>query len=310
MDISVLVPFYNSERFVRRALECLRLQDENSIEFILINDGSSDDTLKNIEEYLNKNTDGRFIILNKKNTGYGDSLNAGLSISKGEYVGVYEPDDIIERDFFSELNNNKNDNDIIKYNGIYLIENEKKSRLFKYSKKEIDNYKLLRRRLLLSHPSIINGIYRRDFLDRNNIRYCRGKGASFQDEQFRISLLYCNPKIKIIDECKYFYVQHQEQSIKKAEKMVEHILFNWSEEYDWIKKHSYKEDIFIIETYRQMINLKKKGLSQLGMKKLKEGFRRYVRSSIIIFRCVIYMIKLKMNLKDIVRFIYIAKVSE
>lgn len=71
--ISILVPIYNASKYLRQAIDSLVNQTLQDIEIICINDGSTDNSLKIIEEYASK--DARIVILDKPNTGYGDSMN-------------------------------------------------------------------------------------------------------------------------------------------------------------------------------------------------------------------------------------------
>ena len=93
VKVSVLVPIYNVEDFLADCLESLVNQTLKEIEIICINDGSKDRSLEIIKEYAAK--DERIVIINKENTGYGDSMNRGLKKAVGEYVGIVEPDDFL-----------------------------------------------------------------------------------------------------------------------------------------------------------------------------------------------------------------------
>ena len=88
VKVSVLVPIYNVEEFLPECLDSLVNQTLREIEIICINDGSKDDSLKILKEYASK--DKRIKIIDKKNTGYGDSMNQGLKKATGEYVGIVE----------------------------------------------------------------------------------------------------------------------------------------------------------------------------------------------------------------------------
>ena len=114
VKVSVLVPIYNVEEFLPECLDSLVNQTLKDIEFICINDGSKDDSLKILKEYAKK--DKRILIINKKNSGYGDSMNKGLEKAKGEYIGIVESDDFIDLDAFEKLYNiaKKNDADVVK----------------------------------------------------------------------------------------------------------------------------------------------------------------------------------------------------
>ena len=99
--ISVLVPIYNSSEYLEECLNSLKNQTLKEVEFILINDGSTDNSSEIMKKY--KELDFRFRIINKENTGYGDSLNKGIKIARGKYIGIVEPDDFCNKNMFEIL---------------------------------------------------------------------------------------------------------------------------------------------------------------------------------------------------------------
>lgn len=101
--VSILVPIYNVERYLEKCLNSLISQTLKNIEIICINDGSTDNSLAIIKKYAQK--DSRIVIINKKNTGYGDSMNQGLKRAKGEYIGIVESDDFVDKKMFEVLYN-------------------------------------------------------------------------------------------------------------------------------------------------------------------------------------------------------------
>ena len=101
VKVSVLVPIYNVEEFLPECLDSLVNQTLKEIEIICINDGSKDNSLDIIKKYATE--DKRIVIIDKKNSGYGDSMNRGLKKATGEYVGIVESDDFIDLDAFEKL---------------------------------------------------------------------------------------------------------------------------------------------------------------------------------------------------------------
>ena len=99
--ISVLVPIYNVEKYLPECLDSLISQTLKDIEIICINDGSTDSSLQIIKRYAKK--DSRIIVINKKNSGYGDSMNQGLAKATGEYIAIVESDDYIDEDAWENL---------------------------------------------------------------------------------------------------------------------------------------------------------------------------------------------------------------
>ena len=101
VKVSVLVPICNVERYLRECLRTLERQTLQEMEFICVNDGSTDDSLKILQRFARR--DARFRVIDKENTGYGDSMNLALSQAIGEYIGIVEPDDYVEVDTFANL---------------------------------------------------------------------------------------------------------------------------------------------------------------------------------------------------------------
>jgi glycosyltransferase involved in cell wall biosynthesis len=98
--ISIIIPIYNVNKYLRECLDSIINQTLKTIEIICVNDGSTDNSLEIIKEYI---YDNRIIIINKNNSGYGDSMNQGLNIASGEYIGIVESDDYVDIYMFENL---------------------------------------------------------------------------------------------------------------------------------------------------------------------------------------------------------------
>lgn len=92
--ISVIVPFYNAERYIRKCLESIRLQNYMSFECIMVNDGSRDKSIQIAEEYASK--DERFVLINQPNAGVSKARNTGINAASGKYIFFIDSDDYIE----------------------------------------------------------------------------------------------------------------------------------------------------------------------------------------------------------------------
>ena len=91
-SVSVLMPVYNCAAYLDKAIQSIRGQTFTDFEFIIINDGSTDDSLAIIERHAAK--DSRIIVLDRPNGGYINALNAGLEVCRGEYIARMDGDDI------------------------------------------------------------------------------------------------------------------------------------------------------------------------------------------------------------------------
>ena len=90
--VSVVMSCYNASRFLAEAIESILRQTFTDFEFIIIDDGSTDDTLDIIRTYAQ--TDPRIVVIEKANTGLADSLNVGIGAARGEWIARQDADDV------------------------------------------------------------------------------------------------------------------------------------------------------------------------------------------------------------------------
>ena len=99
--VSVIVPIYNVEKYLPECIDSIRAQTLKDIEIILIDDGSPDDSGQIIDEYAKK--DSRIRTVHRENKGYTATVNEGIALAKGKYIGIIESDDWIEPDMYEKL---------------------------------------------------------------------------------------------------------------------------------------------------------------------------------------------------------------
>lgn len=99
--ISVIVPVYNAQNFIGKCIESILNQTYQNLEIILINDGSSDDSLNICNTYKQK--DSRVIVINQENEGTSSARNKGLTFATGNYIGFVDGDDVIEKKMYEIL---------------------------------------------------------------------------------------------------------------------------------------------------------------------------------------------------------------
>lgn len=99
--ISIIVPIYNVQVYLRSCIESILSQTYLNLEIILVDDGSTDDCPAICEEYAQK--DNRIVVVHKKNGGLSDARNEGLKISKGEYITFVDSDDLVSKYFIESL---------------------------------------------------------------------------------------------------------------------------------------------------------------------------------------------------------------
>ena len=197
---SVLVPIYNASLYLRECIESVLKIDDFNIEIICINDGSKDDSLQIIQEYAAK--DSRIVILDKQNTGYGDSLNRGIEMARGKYISILESDDTLVEGSIEQMlrKATKNDVDVIKGNYNLLDSTTGKTSFYEnlrghqYNQvEEFDEW------LFFVAPSIWSGIYKKSFLQDNGIKFLETPGAAYQDTSFAFKIWACTHNFMLVD---------------------------------------------------------------------------------------------------------------
>ena len=205
-EVSVLVPIYNAEQYLSECLDSILGQTQKSMEIICINDGSIDNSMEIIERSASK--DPRVVVLDKDNSGYGDSLNQGLERAQGTYVGIIESDDFASKTMYQTLFAiaMRHAADIVKSdffehaNGLSrkagIIPESDANRLIT----PCDDFAIFK-----AQPSIWSAIYARAFLKKHKILFTDSAGASFQDTAFNLKTLATSDKVWLSQDAYVHY---------------------------------------------------------------------------------------------------------
>jgi glycosyltransferase involved in cell wall biosynthesis len=213
MKVSIIVPIYKTAKYLMQCINSIRCQTLNDIEIILIDEGDDDECYAIMR--LQQTHDSRIKIIHEKNGGYGASCNKGIEIAQGEYIGIVESDDFIEDTMYEEMYSKaaELDVDILKIPFYYYDEsiNGIVKRICDYNKwitsvspKEAFNIFDFPQQLSV-HASNWAGIYKKDFLYSNNIKFINAPGASYVDVGFRIDTFIAAKKIAWLPRPLYNY---------------------------------------------------------------------------------------------------------
>lgn len=245
--LSILVPVYNVEEYLSLCLESIKNQSFRNFECLLINDGSTDNSLEILKNFA-KN-DKRFRVIDKKNSGYGASLNLGIKEAKGEYIGIVEPDDFIHRDFYDILL--EYDDEIVKSSLMYFYGKTWKTipeRVFHEVRKDVpkNGFKIRpneNKRIFLVNPTIWSAIYKREMLEKNKIKFLETPGASYQDAGFQFKTFASAKSIFCIEKPLYYYRKDNDNSSVKSDKKVEAVKTEFDSIDQFIKKKKEFQEI-------------------------------------------------------------------
>lgn len=246
LKLSVIVPTYNVEKYIRRCLESLYFQDiDHSLyEIIIVNDGSTDQSLNIVEELTAKWKNIK--IISQDNAGLSEARNSGLQSAQGEYIWFVDSDDWIEPNSLQYLTSNLKDLDIL------MIEHN----IAKETTKTINNIRFEKPNQTYTGIQILDQrnpqncvpfyIYRKDLLIKNEIRF--RKGVYYEDSLFTPIILCYAQKIRFLSKAIYNYFQRT-GSITNSRPTIKHCLdciliskelINFSSKRDEFQNYEYK----------------------------------------------------------------------
>ncbi len=225
VDISIVVPVCNVERYVGECLDSILAQTKKEIEIICVNDGSTDNSLEVLRKYEKK--DSRIKVITKPNSGYGNTMNVGFDAAVGEYTAIVESDDYITPNMFERLYDTITtyDADVVKSDH-YTFSTKQGMDVKQYQTVCPPEYY---NRVLNADicPEIFTftmmnwtGIYKTEFIRKNNIRHNETPGASFQDNGFWFQAIALAKKVVFINEAFYHYRQDNPNSSINNKKKV------------------------------------------------------------------------------------------
>ena len=262
--VSLVVPIYNVADYLEQCLASIQSQSYTNLEIICLNDGSTDTSLALLEAHAAR--DGRMGIIDKENEGYGATCNRGIIAAHGRWVGIVEPDDYLEPTMVQELvdlieaHGGEDKVDIARSAYWRVFGNQKNGRAGAKSQFKgtvgaaeyrvpcaykgrvkpkqqpcsIDQME----QLLLHHPAIWTALYRKDFLDDNNIAFKEVPGAGWVDNPFLIASHCCGARLVYTDSALYNYRENgYAEAATFAQRQPNVPLERWNDMMDIVEAH-------------------------------------------------------------------------
>ena len=249
--ISVIVPIYNSEKYLKRCISSIVNQTYNNLEIILVDDGSTDKSASICDEYANK--DLRVIVIHKENGGLSSARNAGLKAASGELIGFVDSDDYIEETMYEKLKENMDkygsDISVCQFYKSFrymddLVDGLDKEEVYdgkdKFDNLENDNYFM----------TVVawNKLYKKKIFSR--IKYPEGR--LFEDSYIICSLLAKANKVSYLNEPLYYCTIRNSGTYKTFNDKYYERIESCDKFIDYFKKHKYN-DLKAKEDYRKIM---------------------------------------------------------
>ena len=219
MDLSIIIPIYNSDKWLEKTLQCYFSQEYESVEYILIDDGSTDHSLEICNNYKEKHNN--VTIIQQLNKGVSSARNAGLREAKGKYISFLDSDDYIDSEMLSDMMKIAVENELDVVSCGISMELEIKGKRYVHSQIKYGNeIRILDKLELREHMlsmweksipfNIWNKIYKKKLLYENNIEFSElnlGEDLEFNMRVFRV----CH-NLGIIPKCYYHYIRDRSGS--------------------------------------------------------------------------------------------------
>lgn len=236
VDISVIVPIYNASKYLKKCLDSLVNQTKKELEFILINDGSTDDSESTIKGYK----DSRIKYFKRSNHGIGKTRNFGINKASGKYIMFLDSDDYLEENACEELYKKieKEKLDVVVCD-FYRVDS---------NSKEVEKIISFKNASLKDHPNLLlnvnlapwNKIYKSSLLKDNNIKFI--EDLKYEDAPFVALALLKSKKIGKVDKPLINYTIHDSSETTLRDKRVfdiikiVDIIRNYFKEDDWSRE--------------------------------------------------------------------------
>lgn len=225
--VSVIVPLYNVEKYMKKSIDSIRNQTYKNIEIILVDDGSPDNCGQ-IADYYAK-LDNRISVIHKENGGLFSARNAGLKISTGDYIMFVDSDDWIEKNMIEEMLRKYHDDSIdlviCNYNKIY--ENYSQTNYLNFKEEIIDVKKIGLDQYLYTYffnyrhgDEVCNKLYKAEIIKKNNIYFEPNNEIFSEDKLFNLYYLTNVRKISTLNKSFYNYLQRENSIMHKPKPRI------------------------------------------------------------------------------------------
>lgn len=218
--VSIIVPCYKVEKYLRRSMDSLVNQTLDDVELICINDGSPDNCLSILKEYKEKYPEKNIVIIDKKNEGVWKGRFDGIKIATGKYITFTDSDDYVALDYAEKLYNaaEKNNSDILVC-GYYRVDTDTEhvysTEMNKYEGKHIDMDKNPED-ILSINAALWNKLYKAEVL--KNLKNLENPPKILDDMMFLLLAYLNTKKIDFINDVLYYYMVRQDSIIAKINK--------------------------------------------------------------------------------------------
>ena len=214
--ISIIVPVYNTEKYLDRCIQSILAQTYTDFELLLVDDGSTDSSGAICDKYAAE--DSRVRVFHKENGGASAARNLGLDNAQGEWVTFCDSDDWLDSDLYEKMcKSAENEQSEMVVSGVKIDEKGKSIWTLQCPRDYVNKESMANLRMIEGpiFSSIWNKLIKREFLDRHNIRF-DARLQMWDDLWLVLRLRFFAPKISIVGDSFYYYRMTESPSITKS----------------------------------------------------------------------------------------------
>lgn len=269
--VSIIVPVYNVERYIRLCLNSIREQEYKNIEVIMVNDGTPDDSAEICREFAEK--DARFVLYDKQNGGLSSARNYGLDRASGDYVCFIDSDDYICKNYVSDLVSCMSEGVDIVIAKYILKDGNAKKEYVPYADNVIDRalegeekteeivYKHIDAKrdgeyiIKGSIMPVWKNLYRRSFIEENSLRFVSEREVYAEDYIFNLQAYILAKKIFVSSSAAYVHlIVRGSLSQGYRPNMLNMAITRYNYEKDILARH-YGEDVALLARHKLPLTL-------------------------------------------------------
>ena len=282
--ISIIVPVYNTEKYLDKCLDRLANQTLEDIEIIVVNDGSPDNSQEIIDKYY-KLYPNKIKAYKKENGGISSTRNFGLSKASGEYIGFIDSDDYLEYDMFEKLYNKavSGNFDVTICNTTLFYEDNTYEKTLQMSiNKDIINKEKVKKSMNYFYPVLWDKIIKRELIYNEDGTYLEFQyGVWYEDMQWLIKLYPKISSIGVVNESLHFYLQRGQSITYTYNDKLYDIIKNMDNVIDYYKSkniyNEYKEEIEYLYSRYAFATFMKRLAKSKDKKVYKKGYEYAIK---------------------------------
>lgn len=238
IKVSVIVPVYNVEKYIRKCLESLVNQTLGEIQVIIVDDGSTDSSATIVKEYIE--TFPKMQYYKKENGGLSDARNYGLQYATGAYIAFLDSDDYVEENMYERMYEKakKENSDMVECNFYWQYSKKKKVDIG-------ERYAGKKEMLEKARVMAWNKLYKREILEQGKAQF--PKGLQYEDIGFFYLLIPYIESVSFVKEPLVHYVQRKKSIINTQNEKAKDVITVLNQVLDSYKEHKW------YDTYREVL---------------------------------------------------------